>query len=144
MKYLTPVFLASLSFAIAACSKPEQEQPNTTPPSEVSQSASTHEAHMNHEASTTTAAMGHGIGTIDSIGPNLDSITIDHGPIPAIAMGAMTMGFDTQGDVDLSGFVPGDSVSFMVKKGRDNSYRITDICNTKTDGDECLGSIMKH
>ena len=59
-------------------------------------------------------------------------------------MGAMTMGFDIMGDVDLSSFSEGDAVAFMVKKGRDNSYRITTICNTSTDGDDCLESMMDH
>jgi len=59
-------------------------------------------------------------------------------------MGAMTMGFDIMGDVDLAGFADGDQVAFMVKKGRDNSYRITEICNTGTDGEDCLEGMMDH
>ena len=59
-------------------------------------------------------------------------------------MGAMTMGFDIAGDVDLSGFEDGDTVSFMVKKGRDGSYRITAICDTGAAGDECLAGMMDH
>jgi len=35
-------------------------------------------------------------------------------------------------------------VSFMVKKGRDNSYRITAICNTEKDGSDCLDTKMEH
>ncbi len=57
-------------------------------------------------------------------------------------MGAMTMGFDIMGDVDLSAFAEGDTVAFMVKKGRDNSYRITTICNTGTEGADCLDEMM--
>ncbi len=144
MNYLTPIFLGSLSLAIAACSKPEQEHPITTSPSEEVQSTSTHDAHMNHEESTSQAAIGHATGKVESIGPNGDFIVIDHSPIPEIGMGAMTMGFDIQGKVDLSNFTSGNKVSFMVKKGRDNSYRITDICNTETQGDDCLTASMKH
>ena len=59
-------------------------------------------------------------------------------------MGAMTMGFGITSAVDLSGFAKDDKVSFMVKKGRDGSYRITAICNTDTDGKDCLGAKMDH
>ena len=74
----------------------------------------------------------------------LRSLTIEHGPIEGIGMNAMTMGFNTMGEVDLSAFSEGDPVAFMVKKGRDNSYRITSICNTASDGADCLDNIMDH
>ena len=59
-------------------------------------------------------------------------------------MGAMTMGFEILSGVDLSDYERGDNVSFMVKKGRDGSYRITVICNTDTEGADCLMSKMDH
>ncbi len=87
---------------------------------------------------------GHATGVIKSVGAQGDFLTIDHGPIDGIGMGAMTMGFDIAGDLDLSEFEDGDAVSFMVKKGRDNSYRITAICDTDASGDDCLTSLMDH
>lgn len=81
---------------------------------------------------------GYGVGEIRSIGDLKDSLTIAHGPIKGIGMGAMTMGFDIVGDVDLSSFSNGEKVAFIVKKGRDNSYRISEICRTQSDGTDCL------
>ena len=59
-------------------------------------------------------------------------------------MGAMTMGFGIMGGVDLSRFSEGDEVEFMVKQGRDASYRIMAICKKNTDGANCLDGVMDH
>lgn len=91
-----------------------------------------------HNMSAMGEGIGHAIGTIRSVGGNSDFLTIEHGPFDGIDMGAMTMGFDVLSDVDVSGFAKGDAVAFMVKQGRDGSYRITSICNTGTDGADCL------
>ena len=87
-------------------------------------------------------SIGHGTGIIKSFGAQGDFLTIAHGPIEGVGMDAMTMGFDIMGDVDLSGFSDGDEVAFMVKQGRDGSYRIMAICNTATEGAECLDGMM--
>mgnify|MGYP005666694267 FL=1 len=92
-------------------------------------------------------AMGDGIGratgTIRSVGSQGDFLTIEHGEFAGdIQMGAMTMGFDIMGEVDLSGFAEGDEVAFMVKQGRDGSYRIMAICNTAEEGADCLDGMM--
>ena len=73
-----------------------------------------------------------------------DFLVIDHGPLDSIEMGAMNTGFDIIGGVDLSGFAEGDEVAFTVKQGRDGSYRIMEICNTATDGTDCLEGMMDH
>ncbi|KJS28075.1 MAG: copper-binding protein [Hyphomonas sp.] len=94
------------------------------------------------DAAAVSEAAGNGsgqaTGTIRSIGQNGDFLTIEHGPFNGIDMGAMTMGFGILDDIDLSGFAEGDAVSFMVKRGRDGSFRITSICNTATEGTDCL------
>ena len=77
-------------------------------------------------------------GVIRSIGDNGDFLTIDHGEIEGVGMGAMTMGFDILTSVDLSDFDVGDYVAFSVKRGRDGSYRVTEICNTTEDDTSCL------
>ena len=86
----------------------------------------------------------HTTGVIFSISPDGKEATIDHKEIEGVGMGAMTMGFGITSAVDLSGYNKGDNVSFMVKKGRDGSYRITAICNTDTDGKDCLDAKMDH
>ena len=87
---------------------------------------------------------GHTTGIIISVSPDGKEATIDHQEIEGVGMGAMTMGFGITSAVDLSGFAEDDNVSFMVKKGRDGSYRITAICNTDTDGKDCLDAKMDH
>lgn len=100
--------------------------------------------HSGHDMDAAGGKVGHGVGVIRSVGSQGDFLVINHGPLEGIEMGAMTMGFDIMGDVDLSGFAEGDEVAFMVKQGRDNSYRIMEICNTATDGADCLDSMMDH
>ena len=87
---------------------------------------------------------GHTTGVIFSTSPDGTEATIDHQAIDGVGMGAMTMGFGITSTVDLSGFAKDDNVSFMVKKGRDGSYRITAICNTDTDGKDCLDAKIDH
>ena len=88
--------------------------------------------------------IGHTTGVIISISPDGSEATIDHQEIEGVGMGAMTMGFGITSTVDLSAFEKDDNVGFMVKRGRDGSYRITAICNTDTDGKDCLGAKMDH
>lgn len=100
--------------------------------------------HSGHDIGAAQERIGHGSGVIRSVGSQDDFLVINHGPLEGIEMGAMTMGFEIMGDVDLSGFAEGDEVAFMVKQGRDNSYRIMEICNTATDGADCLDGMMDH
>lgn len=88
--------------------------------------------------------IGHTTGVIVSISPDGNEATINHQEIDGVGMGAMTMGFGTLSMVDLSTYSKGDNVSFMVKKGRDNSYRITAICDTDKNGKDCLAALMQH
>lgn len=99
---------------------------------------------MGHNHDDMNDDIGHATGVIRSVGSQGDFLTIEHGPFDGINMGAMTMGFDIMGDVDLSGFAEGDEVAFMVKEGRDGSFRVMSICNTATDGADCLNSMMDH
>ena len=48
------------------------------------------------------------------------------------------MNFALMGDADLTGFSEGDQVSFEVKRGRDGSYRIMEICDVDENGTDCL------
>jgi Cu/Ag efflux protein CusF len=88
--------------------------------------------------------MGQTTGTLVSVSPDGQSATIQHEAIDGVGMGAMTMGFEITSRVDLSAFTAGDPVSFRVKRGLDGSYRITAICNTDTDGENCLPAQMDH
>ena len=79
-------------------------------------------------------------GVVEALSADGYSLTVAHGPISGIGMDAMTMRFDTLGDVDVSGFAAGDEVAFTLRKGRDGSYRISAICDTGADGADCLDS----
>lgn len=144
MKTLTLLTASILALSLAACGNAEKAAPAETAKTDAPMKMVDGEAmdHSGHDMPDET--MGHGMGIIKSLGTQGDFLTIDHGPIEGIGMGAMTMGFDIMGDVDLSSFAEGDAVAFMVKKGRDNSYRITTICNTSIDGAECLDGMMEH
>ncbi|WP_430404224.1 copper-binding protein [Hyphomonas sp.] len=132
------------TLSLAACGNAEGTAPAGSEKNEVQMEMSNGETmdHSGHDMSD--EGIGHGVGIIKSLGTEGDFLTIEHGPIEGMGMNAMTMGFDTMGGVDLSAFAEGDTVAFMVKKGRDNSYRITSICNTASDGADCLNNIMDH
>jgi Cu/Ag efflux protein CusF len=100
--------------------------------------------HSDPAATNVTSETGHTKGIIMSISPDGNVATINHQAIESVGMNAMTMGFGVTSEVDLSEFSKGDNVSFMIKKGRDNSYRIIAICNTDLKGNECLNSMMDH
>lgn len=119
------------ALALTACGS--ENSANEAPASTVTET----EQHTSNHGSAGSNT-GHGRGVIRSVGVQGDFLTIEHGPLEGIEMGAMTMGFDITGGVDLSGFADGDEVAFAVKRGRDNSYRITAICNTTLEGDDCL------
>lgn len=98
---------------------------------------------MNHQMKA-GGDTGHSTGTVVSISPDGRNITINHKAIEGVNMGAMTMGFGLTSNVSLNGLSAGDPVSFMVKRGRDNGYRVTAICNTATQGADCLKAHMNH
>lgn len=101
--------------------------------------ADSHEGeHAGHAGDGAASRIGQGTGVIQSVDAEGRSLTIDHEPIEEVGMGAMTMGFGVTGAVDLSGLAEGDAVAFRIKRGRDNSYRVIEICNTGTEGSNCL------
>jgi Cu/Ag efflux protein CusF len=152
MKHLTQLTLTALAaLSLSACGGGEMDH------SKMDDAKMDHST-MDHSKMDQMKSMGdtgHTTGIIVSVSPDGKEATIDHQEIEGVGMSAMTMGFgitsavDLSGfgitsAVDLSGFAKGDKVSFMVKKGRDGSYRITAICNTVTDGKDCLDAKMDH
>ena len=133
--------IIALAF-LAACSpepsSSETEMATMEPTSSEMQTMEHSGAPDDHMMPELPENTGYGVGEVRSIGELGDSLTIAHGPLQGIPMGAMTMGFDIVGDVDLSAFSDGDKVAFLVRKGRDNSYRISEICLTETDEPDCL------
>ncbi|MEM6415594.1 MAG: copper-binding protein [Pseudomonadota bacterium] len=147
MKPLTLVTASLLALSLAACGGAEDTAPPATSEADMPMDMASDGDmdHGDHDMAGMGDGVGHATGTIRSVGSQGDFLTIEHGPFDGdIAMGAMTMGFDIMGDVDLSGFADGDEVTFMVKQGRDGAYRIMAICNTAADGDDCLDGLMDH
>lgn len=145
---LHTLLLSSLALmSLSACGNAEQNTAADTVDTQAVVETSGHQGmdHGSHEMDGAKDGIGHATGTIRSVGAQGDFLTINHGPFEGgVEMGAMTMGFDAMGDVDLSGFSEGDQVAFMVKQGRDGSYRIMAICNTDSDGADCLDGMMDH
>ena len=138
MKSFVPPFASTvLAVATAACAPADTQgsQPETqTMPMEMEDAA-----HMPaHSPSGMNQDTGRAMGNIVSIDSDGGSVTIDHGPFEGIGMGAMTMNFALMGDANLAGFSEGDQVSFEVKRGRDGSYRIMQICEVDESGADCL------
>ncbi|MGB0906049.1 MAG: copper-binding protein [Maricaulaceae bacterium] len=149
MIHLTKHTLLSVAiFSLAACNSGTADSSTSSSPD---QSHSSHgqmdHSQMDHSGmshSKMSGDTGHTTGVIVSISEDGQQATINHQEIAGVGMGAMTMGFGILSSVDLSDYKSGDNVSFMVKKGRDGSYRITAICNTDTDGADCLKAKMDH
>lgn len=143
MTHLTKITLTALAaLSVAACSSESHSQDHVQMDHSKMTSSQTDHSQMNHGKMASDT--GHTTGVIVSISPDGKSATINHKEIPGVGMGAMTMGFGITSAVDLSGYTQGNNVSFMVKKGRDGSYRITAICNTDKDGKNCLDAKMDH
>lgn len=68
-----------------------------------------------------------GMGSIKAVDIKNKKITLDHQPIPALNMPAMSMEFSVSEDVDLSQLKAGDEIDFMVVKHNGNTYMITKI-----------------
>lgn len=127
-KISTIALAGALTLATAACGNPDE----VTEPEQASDAT----AGMDHSEHGMGGDTGHAKGTVVSVASG--ELGITHGPIDGVGMDAMTMLFGTMGDVDATAFKVGDEVSFMVKRGRDGSYRVIAICNTALDGEDCL------
>jgi len=142
MKPLNLITASLFTLSLAACGNAEDTPPAAGDTSEMPMNM-TGDDGMDQSDHNMSEGTGHATGTIRSVGSQGDFLTIEHGEFAGdIQMGAMTMGFDIMGDVDLSGLAEGDEVAFMVKQGRDGSYRIMAICNTATDGANCLDGLI--
>lgn len=147
MKPLTLMTASLFALGLAACGAADEPAAPTASETDMPMDMAAHDGMDpgDHDMGGEMDGIGHATGVIRSVGSQGDFLTIEHGPFEGgIDMGAMTMGFDTMGDVDLSEFSDGDEVAFMVKQGRDGSYRIMAICNTGMDGADCLDGMMDH
>ena len=102
-------FLLIASGLLGACSAPSNQAVATVTPSSAAPAA----APVAGSDGTTGAPVKHAsaTGTIESLDPSTRTITITHGPVPALDWPAMTMTFQAP-NIDLASFKPGDRVAF--------------------------------
>lgn len=74
-----------------------------------------------------------GVGTLDAINAEAGTIVLSHGPIAAVDWPAMTMEMPATRQVDLSALAVGQKVQFLLKKGRDNRFRVVSLCPAQSD-----------
>ncbi len=66
-------------------------------------------------------------GKINSVDTEGGKVNVTHDPVPTIGWPKMTMDLPVTRRVDLSTVKPGTEVTFKLKKGRDNQFRIIEI-----------------
>ena len=127
---ITAFLLGSAS--LTACSDPESRTPPASGPADQTRPEPFEQADEAMPGDT-----GRATGRITSLDRDDGRVTIDHGPFEGIAMGAMTMSFALMGDLELTDLSEGDDVIFQVKRGRDGSHRIMEICSIPANGRDC-------
>lgn len=142
--FIKKMSVCALSLLVAACGQASES--NSTPgASEAEAQNTTIDNHEGHDMTGMKSSdTDHGAGRVVEVDAEGRRIKLDHEELPEIGMNAMTMFFGIAGDVDLAAFETGDDVRFMVKKGRDGSYRIMAMCNAAVDGEDCLSTLMSH
>ena len=142
---LNTLTLTAAIGALTACGNAGDAPTDTK--SDGANMAQTDHSQMDHadmDHSKMAGDTGHTTGKVISISPDGQAMTIDHKEIEGVGMGAMTMELTVMSSIDVSPYAADQNVSFMVKKGRDGSYRITAMCNTDAEGADCLKAMMDH
>ncbi|GJL94276.1 MAG: hemolysin D [Hyphococcus sp.] len=80
--------------------------------------------HSAHTMSMDEPMMAQAEGVLEEIMPEHRKVRLNHGPIPALGMSAMTMNFTVMKSVDLSAFEPGARVQFSIGEHEGNPYVI--------------------
>jgi Cu(I)/Ag(I) efflux system membrane fusion protein len=85
------------------------------------------------QAAPAADAPHRGRGKVNAVDAGTGFVELDHGPIPSMKWGSMTMGFVVENRAQLAGIKRGDAVDFEVrpKPNRDGDFVITRIAPTK-------------
>lgn len=139
-KFSKLAVLTFVSIALASCSNSQDGAHSKMDHSEMDHANMDHSKMETSESGANEGAMrvGQTTGTILSVSPDGQQLTIDHGAIEAIGMGAMTMGFVLSSDLDFEDIEVGDEVSFRVRMNDTGQFEITEICSMIEDGIDCL------
>jgi Cu(I)/Ag(I) efflux system protein CusF len=90
-------------------------------------SAPNTQAQQHHEMMAGDKAEASGKGVLHQIDSEAGTVNLTHDPIPEMGWPEMTMDLPVTRRVDLSGFSEGDPVTFTLKRGRDDVYRIVEM-----------------
>jgi len=83
--------------------------------------------HSMHNMSMDAPALAEAEGVLEEIMPDHGMVKLNHGPIPALGMAAMTMNFTVMESVDLSAFKTGTLVRFSIGAFEGNPYVIHEM-----------------
>lgn len=83
--------------------------------------------HSSNQHSQSSIQQWIGMGIVKSVDLDKREIVLDHQPIPAINMPAMTMGFYVLPSINLNTIKPRQEIHFVLIKNKDNQYHITKI-----------------
>ncbi len=123
--------IASTAVLAAACSSPEAESTPNAGSAAMSHGDTGHGAMEQNEMDHSTmdhgamaAAEATGRGVLNAIDAENSVVNITHPAMPEIGWPEMTMDLPATRAVDLSELSPGDQVTFTVRRGRDDQFRI--------------------
>lgn len=114
MRAATWMMLVSASLTLAACGEPEE----TNETADMPMAAESMPMNENMPMAGPTGQMANAEGTVTAIDAEAGTITIDHGPVPAVNWPAMTMGFAASEELRNS-VAEGDEVSFIFRRTAD-------------------------
>lgn len=77
----------------------------------------------------------YGVGLIREIDTERGFVTLQHGPLSAVHMDAMTMSYSVEDKRSLAGLRPMEKVEFQLRHDG-NDYLVTDIESRRDEGDE--------
>jgi Cu/Ag efflux protein CusF len=106
-----------VSLALAACS-PKAEEAKSEPAAAMGDMKM---ENMATPAAPTAAGPILGTGKITALDPAAGFVTLDHGPIPAVQWGPMTMAFTAADPAMLKDLKVGDPVSFELKSAAEKT-----------------------
>lgn len=89
------------------------------------------QAQQHHEMRAGEKAEASGKGVLQQIDVKAGKVNLSHEPIPEMGWPEMTMDLPVTRRVDLKTFVAGDPVTFTLKRGRDNVFRIVEMQKAK-------------
>ena len=116
MRVATYLTMLAASLALAACDSREEAAETEDMPMAESMPAGDMPMAQTGESGQTASAEG----TVTAVDGDLGTVTIDHGPVPAVDWPAMTMAFEAD-EAQRQNVAVGDEVTFEFRTSADGS-----------------------